>query len=281
MRFLSPALTLLFASAFGSYASAQTMLRQLQLADQVHARPAFLGLAITDVDADRLSRLKMTEERGVEVTNVEGGSPADSAGVKAGDVLLTYNGENILSAQQFIRLVRETPVGRHVGIGLWRNSKEQRVTITPVGAPAFPFGTGREQFRNMASDLGAFRGPNGTLLAFQGPNSLTFMPDIPTVIMAWNSSALGLECEPVDSQLAQYFGVKQGVLVRSVSNGSAAEKAGLKAGDVLLSVADQAIKTPDDFHRSLRSERTQFPVAIVRNHKQLTLNVTLASKPEE
>ncbi len=281
MRLSTPALALLFASAFGTHASAQTAARQLQLADQAHARAAFLGVVIIDVDADRLSRLKMTEERGVEVTNVEDGSPADSAGVKAGDVLLTYNGETILGAQQFIRLVRETPVGRHVGISLWRNGREQRVTITPVGAQAFSLGPGSEQFRNMARELGAMRAPDGTLLNLQGLGSLGLMPDIPTVIMAWNNSSLGLECEPLDSQLAQYFGVKQGVLVRSVSNGSAAEKAGLKAGDVLLSVGNHPIKTTDDFHRSIRPGNAQIQIAVMRDHKQLAVSVTPASDRQE
>lgn len=282
MRSSFPMLALLCASAFHGSASGQTLIRQLQLVDQVRAQPPFLGVGITDVNADRLGRLKMNEERGVEVTNVEEGSPADTAGVKAGDVLLTYNGENILSAQQFTRLVRETPVGRHVGVSLWRNGREQRITVTPVGAPAFAMGSGAEELRKMTRDLHGLRGPEGQFLALQGPNSFEFViPDVPTVIMAWNSSAMGIECEPIDAQLAQYFGVKQGVLVRSVAKGTAGEKAGFRAGDVLLSVGDHAIKTPDDLHRSIRPGTGPFPVSLMRDHKQLTLNVIPSSDRQQ
>src|SRR5881628_1749587 len=78
------------------------------------AQTSFLGVAVTDIDPDRVSRLKMKEERGIEVTHVAEASPADKAGIQPGDVLLTYNGENILGIQQFVRLVQETPIGRKV-----------------------------------------------------------------------------------------------------------------------------------------------------------------------
>ena len=55
------------------------------------------------------------------------------------------------------------------------------------------------------------------------------------------SHALGVEAEPLNSQLAEYFGVKEGVLVRSVMKGTAAEKAGIKAGDVITRVGTQKV----------------------------------------
>ena len=68
----------------------------------------YLGIALGDIDADRAGVLKLGDERGVEVVQVEDGSPADNYGIRSGDVLLTYNGETILSVQQLGRLVRET-----------------------------------------------------------------------------------------------------------------------------------------------------------------------------
>ena len=53
------------------------------------------------------------------------------------------------------------------------------------------------------------------------------IPDVPRAFMSWRSSIVGIEAESLDSQLAEYFGVKEGVLVRSVVRGSSAEKAGL------------------------------------------------------
>ena len=63
-------------------------------------------MSLAEIDADRAKTLKLDEPRGVEVARVEEGSPAEKAGIKPGDVLLSYNGENILGAQQLGRLVR-------------------------------------------------------------------------------------------------------------------------------------------------------------------------------
>src|SRR6476619_3768869 len=106
------AVILLGQSSVISPAQAQT---QAQLPGEVSpgagkaaAQTSFLGVAVTDLDPDRVSRLKLKEERGIEVTHVAESSPADKAGIEPGDVLLTYNGENILGSQQFVRLVQDT-----------------------------------------------------------------------------------------------------------------------------------------------------------------------------
>jgi serine protease Do len=99
----------------------------------------------------------------------------------------------------------------------------------------------------------------------------------------WKISAFGIECEPVDSQLAEYFGVKHGLLVRSVAKGSPAEKAGLKAGDVLTSIGDRPVATPHDvigFLRMQHQPNTPVPVVVMRDHKQLTLNVGPLDYPQ-
>ena len=63
----------------------------------------------------------------------------------------------------------------------------------------------------------------------------------PRAFMSWRSSIVGIEAESLDSQLAEYFGVKEGVLVRSVVRGSAAEKSGLRAGDVIVKIDDNRV----------------------------------------
>jgi serine protease Do len=98
--------------------------------------------------------------------------------------------------------------------------------------------------------------------------------------MSWRNSSLGVEAESLgETQLADYFGVKQGVLVRSVIKGTAAEKAGLKAGDVLVKVDATPVSTPRDITNALRASRTAgktaLPVALVREHKDMTLQVAM------
>jgi serine protease Do len=237
---------------------------QVQIANQLRSQISYLGVNLVDVDADRVGRLKLNEERGAEVVYVEEGSPADNAGVKRGDVLLSYNGENVLGTQQFIRLVRETPPGRKVKIQLWRDGKAQTVLSTigvlPSRTPAIP----------------------------ANPVNITFpvlhgfkMLDVPRIITTWTNFALGIECEPVDLQLAQYFGVKQGVLVRSVAKDSPGEKAGIKAGDVLTAVGGRSLNSTEDLRRVLREPGKSVPVSLVRDHKQLALTVTPLSDDQQ
>jgi serine protease Do len=88
----------------------------------------------------------------------------------------------------------------------------------------------------------------------------------------------------LDSQLADYFGVKRGVLVRSVEKGSAAEKAGLRAGDVLTAVDNRPVASAHDVVSCLRTgRRPGRPIALelVRDHRQLTFNLVPDSGSQE
>jgi serine protease Do len=225
---------------------------------------SYLGVGFIDVDADRANRLKLGDPRGVEITKVEEGSPAAAAGLKTGDVLLSYNGENILGAQQLVRMVQETPQGRKVRIQYWREGKTQSTVVTLGEVPR------TMELPDVVTNSGF-------------PVVRTFtIPDIPATLLVWKSSMLGIEAEPVDSQLAQYFGVKQGVLVRSVRKGSVAEKSGLKAGDVLTAIGGQSVASPHDITSFLRMHDSSkpVPVALMRDHKELTLNIAPADTPQ-
>jgi serine protease Do len=282
MRFLALAMLLAGASVLGvSPAAAQShsgwaqpalaqaqadlsnLEQNLRLATQMRSG-VYLGVQLADVDADRAKALHLDEERGVEVEKVEPGSPADSAGLKAGDVLLTYNGENVLGARQLGRLVAETPSGRKVRIQFWRDGKTQSTVATMTESRV--------------------RRPFSGDLDIQVPDIHIAIPDIPTPMVVWKSPALGIECESLDSQLADYFGVKRGVLVRSVEKGSAAEKAGLRAGDILTAVDNRPVASAHDVVSCLRTERRAgrpIAVALVREHRQLTFNVVLEGGSQE
>jgi serine protease Do len=82
-----------------------------------------------------------------------------------------------------------------------------------------------------------------------------------------------------EDQLAEFFGVQEGVLVRSVKKGSAAEKAGLKAGDVITKVDDSKVTSSSEITRVLRGLKTKktFGVTIIRNKKEMPITVTMES----
>jgi S1-C subfamily serine protease len=100
--------------------------------------------------------------------------------------------------------------------------------------------------------------------------------------MTWQNPVLGIEGESLRSeeQLADFFGVKEGVLVKSVRKNSAAEKAGLKAGDVVVKVDDSTVATPQEITRALRAlgSKKTFTVTVVRNKKEMPLTVTMEER---
>lgn len=240
---------------------AQSMDHVLQLATEIRPPGSYLGVKLADIDADRAKTLNIIEERGVEVKNVQEGSPADTAGIRAGDVILTYNGENVLGTQQFVRLVQETPQGRKVKIQLWRDGRTQTVMVVTGAPPARNFGS------------------PSTFVGFPMMPEVQYFSttDIPSPLLVWKNLSLGIEFEHVDSQLAEYFGVHGGVLIRSVNKGSPAEKAGLKSGDVILSVAHKNLQTARDLTAYLRQPGSSIPVSLMRDHKRIDVTVTLPS----
>ncbi len=218
---------------------------------------SYVGVMVQEVDSDRAKALKLHEEAGVEITRVEPDSPAEKAGLNQGDVIVQYNGQHVEGMEQFSRLVRETPPGREVKVDLVRGGAPQTV-IVKVGArrAVTPF-----MITPMAPPA-----PMGRME--------TRMPDIPRSFMAWRSSALGIECESLEAQLAQYFGVQEGVLVRAVAKGSSGDRAGIKAGDVIVRVDDAKIASPADISSRIHSMHGKsIAVILIREHKEVTLNV--------
>lgn len=236
---------------------------------------SYLGVGVREIDDERAKALKLRETYGVEITRVDEESPAAKAGLKAGDVVLEYNGDRVEGIEQFVRLVRETPVNRSARLTVSRDGAVQNFSAT-IGARKEPkvmvWGSSPKNL-----DLEKFK--------FEAPNLELMMPEIPKALMSWRTM-LGIEGESIgNSQLAAYFGVKEGVLVRSVVKGTAAEKAGIKAGDVLLKIDDNPITTPKDITSTLRSARAasklNLNVALMREKREMSVMVTLEEPLEK
>jgi len=232
----------------------------------VSARSPYLGIGVQDVDADRAKALKLKETRGVEVTQVNPDSPAAKAGFEKGDVVLEYNGQPVEGQEQLSRLVRETPIDRQVKIGVWRAGAS--LTLTPT----------IEARRGTLS----FSDNGNWIPNIQIPMPSFNMPDIeiPRLQPMYQSPMLGIEGESLGSeeQFAEFFGVKEGVLVKAVTRNSAADKAGIKAGDVIVKVDDSRVGSTREITTVLRSLRGKgsINVTVVRNKKEMTLPVTVA-----
>ena len=226
-----------------------------------------LGVGIADVDAAKAQELKLPGEYGALVQRVEEDSPAAKAGLEKDDVILEFAGEKVRSAAQLQRLVRETPPGRNVTLLVSRAGQTRTVTLKlEKGERHFAFAPGIQ--------------PPGPMSAM--PMVPQFEFNLPEHNFMWfpGGARLGISGDELTSQLAEYFGVKQGkgVLVREVVVGSAADKAGLKAGDVIVRVDDQEVPTVSKLRHALgqdRDEKRTVKLAIVRDRKEMTLTAEL------
>ena len=219
-----------------------------------------MGVNLAEIDANRAKELKLKEDYGVEISRVEENSPAEKAGVKTGDVVLEYNGQRVEGMEQFGRMVRETPPGREAKLTISRNGAVQTLTAV-LGSRKFPFS-------------GNF--PPG----FEVPEF--HMPDIPQIFTTIRSPMLGVEAESLGTQLAVYFGVKEGVLVRSVLENTPAQKAGIKAGDVITKVDGMAVSAPSELSNAVRAANAKktYAIELVRDRKPVTVSVNVEDRSE-
>jgi serine protease Do len=237
---------------------------------------AFLGVGLDDVDADDARQLKLPEEQGARVASVEAGSPAEKGGVQKDDVIVRFNGETVRSASQLSRLVRETPAGRKVALDLYRGGVIQKVSAT------------------LAERKGAHR----ELVFEGGPEALALphLPEIPDApVFHWKGEGgrqlmwlgerprkLGLEYQEIREQLARYFKLPgdHGLLVTSVDPSGPAEKAGIRAGDVLVSVGGAKVDGAEELNSAVRKVEPGQEVAItvLRDGKHVEVKLVAGGK---
>lgn len=238
--------------------------------DETSGGPSYLGVDTRDITHDRIGQLKLKEETGVEVTEVDQDAPAGKAGIKEHDVILTVNGDKVESVEQLRRMIREIPAGRVVKIGLSRDGKPMNLEVQLAARHS----------RSIRIPPNPPVPPNRPM-----PMPMPIMPemDIPmSVVVVHSAMRSGLMVENLTPQLGEYFGAKngEGVLVRSVEKGSRAEKAGFHAGDVIVRVEKDTVHDTGDFSHALRGHRNGEPVriGIIRDKKEQTLTLSLPER---
>jgi serine protease Do len=236
---------------------------------------SYLGVDTGDITADRLAALHLKEETGVEITMVDQDAPAGKAGLKEHDVILTLNGTAVESVEQFRRMIHETPAGRVISLGISRNGQPMTVKVQLAERDkGFGYGYG------YGSDAKSFH--------FEMPEipAIPAMPDIDipvSIVVVHSSARSGLMVENLTPQLGDFFGAKngQGVLIRSVEKGSRADKAGFRAGDIIIKINGESIHDSGDFSHALRERKNNsVNISILRDKKEQTLTLTLPERKE-
>jgi serine protease Do len=248
--------------------------------------PSWLGVEAREVTPENVKEFKLPAERGVVVGHVSPDSSASRAGLKDTDVITEVDGQRVEGAAQFRRMIREIPAGRSVRLTVWRDGHTQTISAT--------LGKAEENHRalmNAAPGAFAFRMPEVEIPEMPDVEvqPLPGMPNMDwdngMMVLPMSRPRLGIDAEDIGGQLGSYFGVPdgEGVLVRSVNAGSAAEKAGLKAGDVITKFNDDRIRSLGDLREKLAGKNDDKPakLSVLRNKNEVTLTLDLPAAAQK
>jgi C-terminal processing protease CtpA/Prc len=212
-------------------------------------KPGYLGVVVDELD--RLEKESIGIVHGIVITDVIEDSPAEKAGLQIEDVIQAFDGRKIRRPADLVRYVSKTEPGKKVVIDIVRDGKEQKIE--------------------------AVIGENETMPMKWLPEKMQKM-----VFMGEDRAYLGVKLAPLNPDLAGYFQAKdEGVLVLEVLADSPADKSGFKAGDVLLALNDEKVKTPEAVVEFLKDfeEGDEITVRLLRKGKEQSLKVVLDEAP--
>jgi membrane-associated protease RseP (regulator of RpoE activity) len=244
----------------------------------------FLGIHTEEVTRETASRYGMSgEPRGVGVREVVKGSPAERAGLRAGDVIVRFDGEQVSSVRKLTRLIEESAPEHAARITVLRGGSEQELSATLGRREPFMHTDGGLTVVPLDPQntlrLGDEWKDNPEVWQLKGDEMRQKLEEMqrqhPGIFAIGSSRRIGVSTSPLGKQLADYFGVEHGVLINSVEANSPAEKAGLKAGDVLTEVDGQKLDDASDLVRALSGkDEGEVTLTVVRDKKHRTIRVT-------
>lgn len=235
-----------------------------------NAAQGYLGVDIVDVDAGKVQALKLKDTQGALITLIDHDAPAGQFGLRVNDVVLQLNGQTIENADQLRRLLKDMPANSKITLQISRDGNLQAVTVVLADR--------KRMEQNVWHKLGTTSSgvPQMGLLSGDSMPSGFHLPSFGSTLK------VGALVEPLTTQMAAYLGVESGLMVKQVAHKSEAEKAGLRAFDVIVKVGSDLIATSADWGRALRSNQGKpVQVTILRDKKQQMLTLQVDSKHQK
>jgi len=215
-----------------------------QLKEAGYVTRGWLGVLIQPVDEDIAKSLELSEAQGALVAKVFEDSPAAKAGIEVGDVIVSFDGQEIRKSNDLPSIVAATPVGKAVQVTVVRSGRQETLDVTIAKLEE----AAGEAKPVKADELG---------LSIQD-----MTPEI--------ASDLGL---PRGSK---------GVVVSGVRRGSPADEAGLRAGDVIESIGNQPVEDVKTFRKFLSAREPESSVLVlVRRGDQTLFRVIKPAPPKK
>lgn len=210
-----------------------------QLREKGKVVRGWIGVSIQTVTPDMAKSFGLKEPRGALIAEVAAGGPADKGGARQGDIIVTFNGKEVISANDLPRMVAETPVGKEVNVTVFRNGK---------GVPL------RIKVEELTEERIA---------------ALSHAP----------AQSFGMKVDNLSARWRQQFGIsdKSGAAFVGVEHGSMAEKSGIQPGDVIKEVNHKPVRNLQDFNVAMATVEKGQSVLILLQRGKETFFVTMES----
>ncbi len=212
----------------------------------------WLGVMVKDVSQKTLKNMGL--ENGVMITKVYNGSPADKAGLEIEDIIISFAGEKIGDSKELVESVKKSKINENVPIEYLREGDKKSVDVAIK--------------KRKSPEVFMKAKPQILKKKFQS---------------AQNSVFLGVKVEKLSDQLRKYFGVENelGILISEVIKNSPAENAGVRAGDIIIQIAEREVKNYADLIRGLNyfDPGDEVNLVVVRDKSTKSIEVKLG-KPE-
>jgi|GEM_PF-281508 len=236
----------------------------------------YLGVLVGDVDNDSANKLKLKDVHGAVITLIDHDAPAAEVGLRVNDVLLEINGQTVENSEAFGRMMREIPAGRKVTMLISRDGATQTVTVQLADHKKLDTAVWNKL--NNGNDMsGPVEGL--AILGTGGGGDAPLPGGFQMPFVGSSTLKVGAMVEPLTSQMADYLGIQNGLMVKQVAHKSEAAAAGMKAFDVILKVGPDLIATVSDWDRSMRANQGKaVQITILREKKQQILTLQVDSK---
>lgn len=219
------------------------------------SQKGWLGVSIQDITSEMKKAMDLDSRDGALISEVVKKSPADSAGFREKDVIVQFGGKKISEASDLTEAVGDTKPGTKVDVVVVRKGEKKTVSVV----------IGKQK-------------PARSIVAV-GPRGLS------SFSFSGGQNMQGMSLRQLNEQLSQYFGVTEGsgVLVWEVAKGSASEKAGVKAGDIITMVGKKKIKQLRDVNRALGiyDEGEKAEIEVLRKGSRQTLSLEVEEGEED
>jgi Do/DeqQ family serine protease len=204
---------------------AQNVAQQLLAYGRV--RRAWIGVGFQELTPELAADFGIADRRGALVNEVVPGGPAARAGLQSGDVIVAIDGLAVREARDLMRQVLRRPIGAEVRLDIVRNGQARALTLTTAERP------------DPSADAGSAVRPREDARA------------------AREERGWGMQVLPITPDIAQQLGRNntEGAVVARVREGSPADRAGLRRGDVIVEADRQPVRSPAEVYRALSDGR--------------------------